>query len=109
VVASLLPWPGVQHLEPRPSGLYERSWRPAEEVGRLDVVTYDGPFYDCGTPARYLAANLAASGGRSVVAPDAIVEGTVEACVVWPGARVAAGERLERAVRAADGVTVFVR
>jgi hypothetical protein len=39
VVASLLPWTGVEHLEPRPSGLYERCWRPAQEAGRLDVVT----------------------------------------------------------------------
>jgi NDP-sugar pyrophosphorylase family protein len=109
VVASLLPWSDVRDLVPRPSGLYERCWRPAEEAGRLDVVAYEGPFFDCGTPARYLAANLAASGGRSVVAPDAIVEGTVETSVLWPGARVEAGERVERAIRAADGVTVLVR
>jgi hypothetical protein len=36
------------------------------------------------------------------------VEGTVERCVVWPGASVVAGEHLVDAVRA-DGLTVLVR
>jgi N-acetyl-alpha-D-muramate 1-phosphate uridylyltransferase len=109
VVASLLPWRDAEALESRPAGLYERCWAPAHEAGRLDVDVYAGPFIDCGTPARYLAANLAASGGRSVVGPGAVVEGTIERSVVWPGARVEAGERLDRAVRAGDRVTVLVR
>ncbi|MCU1448642.1 MAG: Nucleotidyl transferase [Acidimicrobiales bacterium] len=109
VVASLLPWRDIKALEPRPSGLYEACWAPADEAGRMDVDPYEGPFVDCGTPARYLAANLAASGGRSVVGPGAVVEGALDRSVVWPGARVEAGEHLERAVRAGDRVTVFVR
>jgi CTP:molybdopterin cytidylyltransferase MocA len=109
VVASLLPWPDIARLEARPSGLYEVCWQPAHEAGRLDVVAHGGRFVDCGTPAGYLAANLAASGGRSVVGPGAVVEGTVEESVVWPDARVAPGERLRRAVRPAALVTVLVR
>jgi NDP-sugar pyrophosphorylase family protein len=108
VVASLLPWFAVAGFDPRPSGLYEVCWGPAEEAGRLDVEAYGGRFFDCGTPGRYLAANLAASGGRSVVGPGAVVEGIVDASVVWAGGRVEAGERMERAVRA-DGLTVLVR
>ena len=109
VVASLLPWGDVAALEPVPSGLYERSWGPAHERALLDVDRYDGPFFDCGTPARYLAANLAASGGRSVIGPAAVVDGDVEESVVWPGAEVRAGERLRHAIRATNRLTVLVR
>ena len=109
VVGCLLPWADVATLEPRPSGLYEECWRPAREAGRLDVVTYAGPFFDCGTPAGYLAANLAASGGDSVVGPDADVEGVLEGSVVWPGVRVYRHEVLRDAIRAAEHVTVLVR
>jgi N-acetyl-alpha-D-muramate 1-phosphate uridylyltransferase len=109
VVASLLPWPTVKRLEPRPAGLYEVCWRPAQDAGRLDVVHHGGAFFDCGTPARYLAANLGASVGRSVVGRGARVDGSIEECVVWPGAVVRAGERLRCAVRASEHVTVLVR
>ena len=43
----------------------------------MEVVRHDGPFVDCGTPAQYLAANLAASGGESVVEPGAVVDGVL--------------------------------
>jgi mannose-1-phosphate guanylyltransferase/MurNAc alpha-1-phosphate uridylyltransferase len=85
------------------------SWRGLADAGRIDVVRWDGPCIDCGTPARYLAANLAASGGRPVVGAGARVDGEVVRSVVWPGARVWAGERLVDAVRAGDDVTVLVR
>jgi hypothetical protein len=64
---------------------------------------------DCGTPARYLAANLAASGGAAVIGAGARVEGTVVRSVVWPGARVWPSEELRDAIRVADQVTVLVR
>ena len=99
----------VAALDPTPSGLYEVSWRPALDAGRLDVERYTGPFFDCGTPAGYLAANLHAAGGRSVVGPGAVVEGTVHESVVWPAATVRAGERLVRAIRATEHLTVLVR
>jgi NDP-sugar pyrophosphorylase family protein len=109
VVAALHPWSDVQRLDAEPSGLYERSWRGHARDGRLDVASYDGPFHDCGTPARYLAANLAASGGASVVGAGAVVDGEAERCVVWPGAAVRRGERLHDAVRADERTTVLVR
>ena len=56
------------------------------------MVRHDGPFVDCGTPRQYLAANLLASGGESVVEPGAVVEGKLDRCVVWSDARVDAGE-----------------
>jgi NDP-sugar pyrophosphorylase family protein len=109
VVASLLPWTDVAALEPVPSGLYESTWRTAHERGRLDLDRYEGPFFDCGTPARYLAANMAASGGRAVIGPAAVVDGDVEESVLWPGAEVRAGERLRRAIRTSERLTVLVR
>jgi NDP-sugar pyrophosphorylase family protein len=109
VVAALHPWSDVETFDPRPSGLYERSWRRHAEAGTLDTVAYDGDFFDCGTPPRYLAANLAASGGASVVGPGAEVEGMVERCVIWPGAKVRRGEHLRDAIRAEEQVTVLVR
>lgn len=131
VVASLLPWSAVRELDERPAGLYEVCWRPAQVAGELEVVGDEAPFVDCGTPASYLRANrlaAAAAGGGghasivdpgAVVAPGAVVEGSVvgagavvqgalHGSVVWPGAAVPAGERLDRAIRA-DGITVLVR
>jgi N-acetyl-alpha-D-muramate 1-phosphate uridylyltransferase len=109
VVASLLPWPDVERMEPRPTGLYEVCWRPAQEAGRLDVARHDGAFFDCGTPAGYLAANLFVSGGRSVVGAGAVVDGVLEESVVWPGGVVREHERLLHAVRAHQHLTVLVR
>ena len=70
---------------------------------------HDGPFFDCGTPADYLAANLASSRGRSVVGKGAVVEGSLDESVVWPGAVVRRHEHLRRAIRAGEHLTVFVR
>jgi nucleotidyltransferase-like protein len=96
VGACLLPWSAVRGLEPVPTGLYEVLWRDAE----LDLVVTGAPAVDCGTPADYLAANLHASGGESVIGEGAEVLGTVERSVVWPGARVAPGEHLVEVIRA---------
>ena len=109
VVASLLPWSEVARLPTSPSGLYEVSWRRALDDARLDVARHTGRFVDCGTPAGYLAANLAASEGRSVVGRGAHVDGSLERSVVWPGAPVFGHERLVRAIRADHQVTVLVR
>lgn len=109
IAAALMPWDEVARLEPTPSGLYEASWRAAAAEGRLEVVRHDGPFVDCGTPAQYLEANLLASGGASVIEPGAVVEGTVEECVLWADAVVEPGEHLRRAIRLAGTLTVLVR
>jgi N-acetyl-alpha-D-muramate 1-phosphate uridylyltransferase len=100
VGACLLPSWALSPLDDSPAGLYERVWRQALAADRLELVTTDGTAIDCGTPADYLAANLHASGGQSVVGAGAVVEGRIERCVVWPGAVVRAGEVLVSAVRA---------
>jgi N-acetyl-alpha-D-muramate 1-phosphate uridylyltransferase len=109
IAAALMPWPEVARLAPAPAGLYEASWRALADSGEIDIVRWDGPCLDCGTPARYLAANLAASGGTSVIGAGARVDGDVVRSVVWPGAGVRRGEKLVDAVRAGDDVTVLVR
>ncbi len=106
--AALLPWSEVNRLGAHPSGLWEEAWRRLRPGRNLELVDHHGAYFDCGTPADYLAANLEASGGRSVIGEGAVVEGTVEATVVWAGARVDRGEHLYRAVRATGGVTVVV-
>ncbi len=107
--AALLPGSEVSALPATPTGLWEVWWRRLTPGVDLELVRHEGPWFDCGTPARYLAANLEASGGRSVVSPGALVEGRVEESVVWVGARVEAGEHLYRAVRAPGPLTVLVR
>ena len=105
--ASLMPWEMAETLEAEPSGLYEVLWQELEERGLLELVPTTGIMVDCGTPRDYLLANLIASGGASVVAPDAVVHGSVRRSVVWAGAEVAADERLEYAIRTPQ-VTVEV-
>jgi N-acetyl-alpha-D-muramate 1-phosphate uridylyltransferase len=109
IVAALLPWAEVARLGAGPSGLWEASWRALHAAGRLDVVRWDGPCLDCGTPARYLGANLAASEGASVIGEGCDVQGAVVRTVLWPGTRVRPGEVLVDAVRASASVTVLVR
>jgi MurNAc alpha-1-phosphate uridylyltransferase len=105
--ASLMPWDEVRRLPASPAGLYEACWGRRWAEGRLDLVQCSGPFFDCGTPADYLAANLEASGGQSVVGDGATVEGELVRSVVWPGGVVRRGERLVECIRVGDALTVY--
>jgi GTP:adenosylcobinamide-phosphate guanylyltransferase len=101
VGACLLPWSAVRGLRAAATGLYEVLWRDAAARGELDlVVAGDLVALDCGTPADYLAANLHASGGASVVGEGAVVRGRIERCVVWDGAYVGPDENLRDTIRA---------
>ncbi|MEO3769418.1 sugar phosphate nucleotidyltransferase [Micromonospora sp. B9E7] len=118
---SLLPWRLVRDLPVVVSDLVHAVWRPAEAADALEVVPYPGAFFDTGTPADYLAANLHAAAGGTLVAPsatvtgrcvesvigaDARVDGDVLRTVVWPGATVRDGERLVDVIRFGNGGTV---
>ncbi|MFB9853654.1 sugar phosphate nucleotidyltransferase [Micromonospora andamanensis] len=118
---SLLPWRLVRDLPATFGDLVRAVWRPAEAAGRLDVVGYPGTFIDTGTPADYLAANLHAAGGdslidptatvtghchRSVVGAGATVRGTVSRSVVWPNASVGDEEHLRDVIRVGVDLTV---
>jgi MurNAc alpha-1-phosphate uridylyltransferase len=109
IVASLVPAADVATLPATPLGLSNGLWWPAQAAGRVDVLAGDGTFVSCDTPRRYLDANLAASGGATVVGDGAVVDGTAERCVLWPGVRVARGEALVGAIRASAQMTVLVR
>jgi N-acetyl-alpha-D-muramate 1-phosphate uridylyltransferase len=106
---SLLPWSMVARLEAEPSGLYEVLWKEESGAGRLDLAPTEMEYRDCGTARSYLEANLLESGGRSVIGGGAVVEGDVSESVVWPGGVVLPGERLHRAIRAGERLTVLVR
>ncbi len=107
--AALMPGKDIESLTPEPSGLFEVSWRPAGEAGRLELVESDVPFFDCGTIREYHAANMAASGGHNVIGPGAVVEGTIERTVLWPNVHVWKMERLRDAIRPHDGVTISAK
>ena len=110
MAGALLPPAAVAQLRDEPAGLWGAVWRPALAEERLETVAVAGPFVDCGTPADYLAANMAASGGRPVVGDGAVVEGSLIRSVVWDGARVEAGETLVDAIRTDHHrLTVLVR
>ncbi len=109
IAGSVLPWADAAKLDDRPTGLYEVCWRAANEADRVEVIRHDGPFVDCATPADYLRANLEASGGATVVGDGAVVDGEAGESVLWPGVTVRRGERLHRAIRASDSITVLVR
>ena len=109
-----MPWRVVSELEVAPSGLYEVVWRDELTAGRLEVVAYDGPWVDCGTPADLLQANLAALGdgiamhghasvigdiARTAVGADASVLGQVTDSVLLAGTVVDEDEVLHRVIR----------
>jgi NDP-sugar pyrophosphorylase family protein len=96
---SLLPGHLAHELPDAPAGLYRLVWGPAYADGTLELVEVRGTAIDCGTPADYLRANLHVSHGASVVADDAVVEGSITRSVVWPGARVEADETLVEVIR----------
>lgn len=100
VGACLLPADLLEPLHGAPAGLNATVWQPAHTEGRLEFVAHHGVAIDTGTPPGYLAANLDASGGRSVIGRGAVVLGRVEESVVWDGAHVGPGERLCRVIRA---------
>ena len=106
VGASLLPGPIASGLPPVPSGLYEAVWREAWQRKEIELIDTTRTAVDCGTPARYLRANMLSSGGQSVIAPDAEVGGTVIRSLVMPGGYVAPGEYLVDVIRTREGATI---
>jgi hypothetical protein len=108
--ATFMPWEAVSDLVAEPSSVFELVWRPWHQTRRTDIVAAEASaFFDSGTPAGYLAANLWCSGGKDVIGAGALVEGELSAAVVWDGAEVHRNERLARGIRTTKGRTVLVR
>lgn len=103
---SLMPWRFAAELKAVRSGLWEVCWSEQWRRGAIDVVPYEDAYFDCGTPSSYLAANLMANDGESVVGPGAVVDGAIERCVIWPNGKVHAGEHLVDCIRVGDDLTV---
>lgn len=106
VGASLLPAADAAALPDEECSLNTLVWKPAWENGTLELVEASGDVVDCGTPADYLAANMLASGGKSVIGEGALIEGRVQRCVIWSGAHVGPDEDLTQVIRAGSDVTV---
>lgn len=81
--------------------------------GRIAAAVDDGPWFDVGTPQRYLAANAALRGERSrvdgtarvsrdvarcVVGTGSTIDGTAADSVVWENCRIGAGVRLSNCI-----------
>src|SRR4029079_9996283 len=96
-------------LPATPLGLSNGLWWPARDEGRLESISGTGRFVSCDRPRDSLLANLLASGGLSVVGDGAVVDGTIERCVLWPNAHVRADEPLTDAIRCDTTTTVLVR
>jgi MurNAc alpha-1-phosphate uridylyltransferase len=103
---STVPATSALALDYATPGLYSALWRDAFTAGGLEFVELTGRSFDCGTPAEFLTANLSASGRSSVVAPDAIVQGSLDRCVILSGATVQPGEQLVCAIRDRFGNTL---
>lgn len=130
VVASVVPGSIAAGLTAEPSGLWEVLWRGEVAAGRIQTVHTGVPVLDCGTPIRYLGANLlwvglhgsgptddnwlhaeamlTGSAEGSVIGRGASVAGRIRRCVVWPGSEVGESEVLTDTIRAGD-LTVMVR
>ncbi len=108
--ATVMPWEAIADLRAEPSSVFELVWRAWHETERTEIVDAGASaFFDCGTPAAYLAANLWCSAGEDVVGAGATVEGALSEAVVWDGAEVHRSERLVRAIRTTAGRTILVR
>jgi NDP-sugar pyrophosphorylase family protein len=109
VGACLVPAAVAAQLPDEPAGLYDLVWMPAWQRGELEFVMADGQFVDCGTPRDYLRANMIASRGESVVGRGAVVRGSLDRVVVWPGGHVRPDEQLSECIRIGSDVTVDAR
>lgn len=93
-------------LPDRPAHLYDELIAPETAAGRAEVVPVAAFYMDCATPADLLLANLALSGGRTVVSDDAVMAGNATHSLLLPGSRVEADETLEWSIRMDDGRTI---
>lgn len=102
---SLMPWREVAKLTVGYGDLVQDCWRPLGEDA-LEFVPRDEQYIDCGVLPGYLAANLLASGGATVVGENAVIEGEARRSVIWPNAHVAKNEVLVDCIRIGADITI---
>lgn len=84
-------------------GIVNELYQPLLQRGESIAAVVDAaPWFDIGTPRRYLAASRALC-GENVIGERSVVEGTMRDSVVWNDCRIAAGVTLESCI-VADGV-----
>lgn len=88
----------LDDLGPTSRDLYHHLWVDQFAAGTIETVPFAGLAVDCGTPGGLLAANLIATGGRTVIEPGATVDGTADRCVVLAGAVIGVDEQLRMCV-----------
>ncbi len=103
---SLVPNAMARALPAAPSNLSDSLFAPQSRAGRVELVPAAGFYMDCATPRDLLLANLALSGGATVVAEGAELVGRAKWSLLMPGSRVEDDERLEWAIRLDDGSTI---
>ena len=87
-------------------GIVDELYQPLLQRGEpIAAVVDDAPWFDIGTPRRYLAASREIC-GENVVGERSVVEGTMRDSVVWNDCRIAAGVTLESCI-VADGVELI--
>jgi NDP-sugar pyrophosphorylase family protein len=66
-------------------GVVDEVYRPLLESGRetIAAIVDDGPWFDIGTPLRYLSASRALCKEHSSVGARTVIEGTIRDSVVW--------------------------
>jgi NDP-sugar pyrophosphorylase family protein len=86
-------------------GIVDELYQPLLQRGEtIAAVVDDAPWFDIGTPRRYLAASRALC-GENVVGARSVVDGTLHDSVVWDDCRIAAGVTLDGCI-VAHGVEI---
>lgn len=88
-------------------GIVDEVYQPMIDSGREAIagVVDDGPWFDVGSPRRYMAATRALAGTGNVIGARSVVEGALRGTVVWDDCRIGAGVTLENCI-VAHGVTL---
>jgi len=85
------------------SSIVDDVYRPLVEQGSETIagILDDGPWFDIGTPRRYLAASRALSGG-SAVGAGSVIEGELHDSIVWEDCFIGPGVVLESCIVASE-------
>ncbi len=78
-------------------GIVQEIYQPLLQQEPIAAVIDDGPWFDIGTPRRYLAASRALCGDQ-IVGARSVVEGEVRDSVIWDDCFIARGVALDSCI-----------